>query len=113
MSRSEKHNFSASHDGVRFHRRAPEELELLRPQPTYPHWADKQSQIINAAHNKCVERNELRAKYHDLQDKYKKDMEEKDAQLKAAHAKPVTNAWRTSLSADAATAKIREAPLAV
>ena len=27
-----------------------EELELLRPQPTYPHWADKQSQIINAAH---------------------------------------------------------------
>ena len=59
-----------------------EELDLLRPQPTYPRWADKQSQIINAAHNKCAERNELRAKIRELQDKYKKDMEEKDAQLK-------------------------------
>lgn len=35
-----------------------EELEMLRPQPTYPHWLNKQSQIINAAHKKCLERNE-------------------------------------------------------
>ena len=64
-----------------------EELEMLRPQPTYPHWLNKQSQIINAAHKKCLERNELREKLNDLQGKYKKDMEEKDAQLKDAQLK--------------------------
>ena len=39
-----------------------EEIELLRPQPTYPRWVSKQSQIINAANAKCVERNEWRTK---------------------------------------------------
>ena len=45
-----------------------EEIELLRPQPTYPRWANKQSQIINAANAKCLERNEWRAKCSAIQD---------------------------------------------
>ena len=88
VKRSEKKDLR---DGVFGSAFTPEELELLHPQDTESRWKVKQAQIVQAAHRKCEERNEIRNERDELLKKVAK-LEAENAQLKAQ--KP-GSAWQS------------------